>query len=205
MKLAKYLFMFGFLGLVIHGAWAAELVGAASVNVTSDTAANAKKMAFDEARRQIISEVLEQYADAEALHTQVMAEKASVLTNLIASSSISGERQSDTTYSANISMTLNRQAAKNWLADNSIQNWLIATDDAGDKFLLIVDAKDRLADWIQIRRTATDSGIDLDNVYMEGNQMVFVVPTTKRAAFTIWARENGWRYRGIDGNLHIFK
>ena len=205
MKLAKWLFVFGFVGLVVQGVSAAELVGSASVNVTSDTAATAKKMAFDEARRQIITEVLGQYADSEALHAQVVAEKASVLTNLIASSSISGERQSDTTYSANISMILNRQAAKKWLSDNGIQNWLIATEETGDKFLLVVDLKDRLSDWAQIRRAATDSGIDLDTVFIEGNQMVFSVPAAKRAAFTIWARENGWRYRGIDGNLHIFK
>ena len=205
MKLAKWLFVFGFVGLVVQGVSAAELVGSASVNVTSDTAATAKKMAFDEARRQIITEVLGQYADSEALHAQVVAEKASVLTNLIASSSISGERQSDTTYFANISMILNRQAAKKWLSDNGIQNWLIATEETGDKFLLVVDLKDRLSDWAQIRRAATDSGIDLDTVFIEGNQMVFSVPAAKRAAFTIWARENGWRYRGIDGNLHIFK
>ena len=42
-------------------AHASDLSGVASVNVTSDTAAAAKDMAFDEARRQIITDVLGQY------------------------------------------------------------------------------------------------------------------------------------------------
>ena len=199
-----------FSGLVLCGtlcgaAIGADLMGVASVNVTSDTAATAKTMAFDEARRQIVTEVLGQYADGEALRSVVAAEKNSVLTNLVASSGISGERQSDTTYSANISMTLNRQSAKAWLTDNGIQNWLNATEDAGDKFLLIADLKDKLTDWMQIRYAATNNGIDLNTRFIDGNQVVFFVPTAKRGAFTIWARENGWRYRNRDGNLHIFK
>ena len=205
MKLAKCFLVCGGLLLGAQGAIGADLVGSASVNVTSDTAANAKKMAFDEARRQIITDVLGQYSDMEALRAQVAAEKASVLTNLIASSSISGERQSNTTYSAKISMTINRQGAKNWLSDNGIQNWLIAIEDAGDRFFLFIDLTDKLADWSQIRRAAADNGIDLDTQFIDGNQMVFAVPVTKRGAFTILARENGWRYRNVDGNLHIFK
>ena len=37
--------------------WAGTLSGTVSVNITSDTAATAKNMAFDEARRQIISQM----------------------------------------------------------------------------------------------------------------------------------------------------
>lgn len=205
MKFIKLFLVVCCLGTWAQVSVAADLFGVASVNVTSDTAATAKKMAFDEARRQIVTEVLGQYADGEALRSVVAAEKNSVLTNLVASSGISGERQSDTTYSANISMTLNRQSAKAWLTDNGIQNWLNATEDAGDKFLLIADLKDKLTDWMQIRYAATNNGIDLNTRFIDGNQVVFFVPTAKRGAFTIWARENGWRYRNRDGNLHIFK
>lgn len=205
MKLVRYFLMCMCIGLVSRVAQGADLFGTAAVNVTSDTAATAKKMAFDEARRQIIMDVLGQYADLEALRAQVVSEKASVLTNLIASSSISGERQSDTTYSANISMTINRQSAKNWLTDNGIQNWLVATEEAGDKFLLFVDLTDRMADWAQIKRAAATTRIDLNTEFIDGAQIVFSAPVGKRGAFTIWARENGWRYRNVDGNLHIFK
>lgn len=205
MKLCKCLFVSGLVGLLSRVVFAAGLVGTASVNVTSDTAATAKKMAFDEARRQIISDVLGQYADADALRAVVAEENSAILTTLIASSSISGERQSDTTYSANISMSINRQAAKNWMNDNAIQNWLIVTEDAGDKFFVFVDLSDKLSDWAQIRRAAANAGIDLDTQFVDGNQMVFAVLQARRSAFTILARENGWRYRNMDGNLRIFR
>ena len=82
--------------------WAGTLSGTVSVNITSDTAATAKNMAFDEARRQIISDILSQYSNADQLNEVLKNSSSTDLTNLVASSSIDGEKQSDTTYSANI-------------------------------------------------------------------------------------------------------
>lgn len=184
---------------------AAGLTGTAHVNITSDTATTAKKMAFDEARRQIIVDVLSPYSDASALRSAVANEKNSVLTNLIESSGISGERLSDTTYSANIKMTVNRTAAQNWLAGNDIQNWLKTEDDDGDRFTIVATLRDKFADWGQIRRAATGAGVDLETESINGNQIVFRASTARRAALTSALRENGWRYRNRDGLLHIFK
>ena len=65
-----------FLGLfAVLPSWGVELRGVASVNVTSDTAVNAKNMAFDEARRQIITDSLRQYADVDSLKTAVQNAK----------------------------------------------------------------------------------------------------------------------------------
>lgn len=205
MNFIKKVFVCGLVGLMMWPAYSIDLTGTASVNVTSDTAATAKKMAFDEARRQIIVDVLGQYADVEILQPVVAAEKSAVLTNLIASSSISGERQSNTTYSANISMTINRQNAKNWLTENEIQNWLLSSEDGGTKFLVFADLKDKFSDWMQLRAAATGAGISLDSEMVYGNQIVFSAPSARRSAFTILMREKGWRYRNADGNLHIFK
>lgn len=184
---------------------AAGLTGTAHVNITSDTATTAKKMAFDEARRQIIVDVLSPYSDASALRSAVANEKNSVLTNLIESSGISGERLSDTTYSANIKMTVNRTAAQNWLAGNDIQNWLKTEDDDGDRFTIVATLRDKFADWGQIRRAAIGAGVDLETESINGNQIVFRASTARRAALTSALRENGWRYRNRDGLLHIFK
>lgn len=184
---------------------AAGLTGTAHVNITSDTATTAKKMAFDEARRQIIVDVLSPYSDASALRSAVANEQNSVLTNLIESSGISGERLSDTTYSANIKMTVNRTAAQNWLAGNDIQNWLKTEDDDGDRFTIVATLRDKFADWGQIRRAATGAGVDLETESINGNQIVFRASTARRAALTSALRENGWRYRNRDGLLHIFK
>ena len=185
-------------------AHASDLSGVASVNVTSDTAAAAKDMAFDEARRQIITDVLGQYSIPDQLNDVVKNAKSADLMNLIAASSIAGEQQSDTTYSANISMTIDRDAARTWMTENNIQNWL--TDgNAGDRFVVQIVMTDKLAGWMELRRIARDEGIDLSTKYINGNQITAEVPVASRSAFTIAIREAGWRYADQNGVLHIIK
>ena len=184
---------------------AAGLTGTAHVNITSDTATTAKKMAFDEARRQIIVDVLSPYADSSALRGAVADEKNAVLTTLVESSGISGEKFSDTTYSANIKMTVNRVAAKNWLLGRDVQNSLSTEEETGNKFTIIATLNDKFADWGQIRRAASGAGVDLETESINGNQIVFHAYAGKRGALTIALRENGWRYQDRDGLLHIFK
>ena len=185
-------------------AHASDLSGVASVNVTSDTAAAAKDMAFDEARRQIITDVLGQYSIPDQLNDVVKNAKSADLMNLIAASSIDGEQQSDTTYSANISMTIDREAARTWMTENNIQNWL--TDgNAGDRFVVQIVMTDKLAGWMELRRIARDEGIDLSTKYINGNQITAEVPVARRSAFTIAIREAGWRYADQNGVLHIIK
>ena len=125
-------------------AGAIDLIGSAFVNVTSDTAANAKKMAMDEALRQILNETLSPYSDSVALRTAIANEKSSVLTDLIASSGISGERLSDTTYSAKITMTVNKVAARNWLNTNEVQNWVPMDDALSDVFPVVLVLNDKV-------------------------------------------------------------
>ena len=60
---------------VMTGAGAVTLQGSVPVNITSDTAANAKNIAFDEARRQIISDALQPYVDADALQNALKQAK----------------------------------------------------------------------------------------------------------------------------------
>lgn len=185
-------------------AHASDLSGVVSVNVTSDTAAAAKDMAFDEARRQIITDVLGQYSIPDQLNDVVKNAKSADLMNLIAASSIDGEQQSDTTYSANISMTIDRDAARTWMTENNIQNWL--TDgNAGDRFVVQIVMTDKLAGWMELRRIARDEGIDLSTKYINGNQITAEVPVASRSAFTIAIREAGWRYADQNGVLHIIK
>ena len=185
-------------------AHASDLSGVASVNVTSDTAAAAKDMAFDEARRQIITDVLGLYSIPDQLNDVVKNAKSADLMNLIAASSIDGEQQSDTTYSANISMTIDRDAARTWMTENNIQNWL--TDgNAGDRFVVQIVMTDKLAGWMELRRIARDEGIDLSTKYINGNQITAEVPVASRSAFTIAIREAGWRYADQNGVLHIIK
>lgn len=183
---------------------ASDLSGVASVNVTSDTAAAAKDMAFDEARRQIIVDVLGQYSIPDLLQEAVKNASAAELTNLIAASSIDGEQQSDTTYSANISMTIDRDAARTWMTANDVQNWL--TDGAsGDRFVVQVTMTDKLAGWMELKQIARNERIDLTTKYINGNQVTAEIPVANRSAFTIAIREAGWRYADQNGILHIIK
>lgn len=191
--------------VVTAGAGAAPLTATASVNVTSDTAATAKNMAMDEARRQVIVDALSPYSDSSALRAAVQNEKSAVLTTLIESSGISGEKQSDTTYSANITMTLDRNAARNWMVSHGVQNWLGDGEDVGNESWVVVSLNNKLSDWSRVRRVAADNGIDLNTKSINGNQITFRVPAARRGALTIALRDAGWRYTDKDGVLYISK
>ncbi len=198
-------FCIAFLGvLVALPSWGVELRGVASVNVTSDTAANAKNMAFDEACRQIISDSLRQYADVGSLKTAIQNAKNSDLMNLIAASSIDGEKQSDTTYSANITMTVDTDAARVWLDDNNVQNWLPDNQNR-DVFVVQVNMSKPIEHWADLNRIARDEKIDIGTKTISGGVVTLELPVSVRGAFTIAVRESGWRYANNDGVLRIWK
>lgn len=203
MNLKNLLFVM-FCAIAPLGAIAVDLSGVASVNVTSETAAMAKDMAFDEARRQILADVLGQYSIPDQLAVALQNAKNSELMNLIASSSIDSEQQSDTTYSANISMTVDRNAAREWLMDNNVQNWL--TDgSSGDVFVAQIIMSDKLAGWMELNQIARNEGIIMTTKYINGNQITVEIPVASRADFTIAVREAGWRYSDQNGVLRIVK
>lgn len=200
----KLFFMALLCAFVVGRAGAIELVGTADVNVTSDTAATAKNMAFDEARRQIIMDSLRQYADVDALQSAVKKAKASELMTLISASSIDGEQLSDTTYSAKIAMTVDDKAARDWLERNAVQNWL---PDAENRDVFVVDAtmSGGLRNWIELNKIARAEKLDLGTVQISANNARLELPTSLRGRFTIALREAGWRYQTKDGVLKIWK
>lgn len=189
---------------VIVTAHGVELRGNAVVSVTSDTAVMAKDMAMDEARRQIINDALRQYADVDQLSVVLSNAKSADLMNLIATTSIDGEKTSDTTYSANITMTIDDAAARNWLVVNNVQNWL--TDGAGgENSVVVVTMSDGLANWSELNSIARAEKIVLDTKYMMGDSITLELPASSRSKFTAAVREAGWRYSDKDGVLRIWK
>lgn len=194
-----------FLGLfAVLPSWGIELRGVASVNVTSDTAVNAKNMAFDEARRQIITDSLRQYADVDSLKTAVQNAKDVDLMNLVAASSIDGEKQSDTTYSANITMMIDTDAARVWLGDNGVQNWL-PDNQKRDVFVVQVNMSKPIENWADLNRIARNEKIDLGTKTIFDGVVTLELPVSVRGEFTIAVRESGWRYANNDGVLRIWK
>lgn len=188
----------------VTASFAVSLQGTAFVNITSDTAATAKNIAFDEARRQILNDKLRQYADADALREAIKTAKRDDLANLILQSSIDGEQTSDTTYSASVSMTIDIDVARQWLTQNEIQNWL-PTNDVMDTFVVNVKMSDKLVDWSDLNRIARAKNIDLNVVELAGNVVQLKLPKSVRTDFTIAIRGAGWRYADQDGELSIWK
>lgn len=205
MKKITGIFLAAILWAGFNPARGADLTGSASVNITSDTAAGAKTMAINEARRQILGDVLRQYAVAEQLGPALSKASNSDLTNLIASSGIEGERSSDTTYSATITMTVDRGAAQRWLTANNVQNWLTDGASSGNTFLVVVSLRDAMADWINLNSIARAEHIDLGTKFISGNQITLELPANVRGAFTIALREAGWKYNAADGMLRIWR
>jgi len=197
--------LFGVMGaFCMANANAVQLSGVATVNITSDTANTAKTMAFDEARRQIIMDALGQYSNPEQLR-EVLANAASDdLTALVSTSAISGEKISNTTYSATISMTLDANAVRQWMNVNAVQNWL-PDGNSGDKFVVLATLSNPLVDWIDLNHISRAGEIDFSTKYMMGDQIMMEFPNGKRAGFTISLRESGWKYADQDGVLRIWK
>ena len=187
---------------VLAGAF--ELRGMAPVNITSDTAATAKKMAFTEATRQIVTDSLRQYVDYPILIDLVNNTSGTDLGNLIAETSIDGEQTSGTSYSANISMVLDVPATRDWLMQNNVPNWL-PDETKQDVFSVIVSMSNKLANWAELNAIARNEGIDITTKFMYGSKIHFEMPVTARGKFTIALNENGWRFSDKDGILRIWK
>lgn len=192
--------------LGVCGAYAAPqiLTGTVAVNITRDTAAAAKNVAFDNARRQIIAMALTPYTDSVALADVLKDAPASSLTNLVAASSIDGEQQSATTYSANITMTLDSGAVRRWLAENNINSWL-PDNSAGDQVVVQVILRDRVADWMQLNQIARGENIELNTRNISGTQMTLSIPESGRRMFVAAARSAGWQTSDDGGMLRLWK
>ena len=183
---------------------AADLRGNVSLNITSDTASAAKNIAMAEARRQIVSDVLGQYSDKDSLVTVLTSANDTTLNTLIASTAIDDELVSNTTYSATISMVLDSEVARAWLAENGIQNWL-PSDDAANRFVVWTEMSQPLAQWTELNDIARRENIDIAVKSINGNQLMIDLPVSSRGAFTIAVREGGWKYANMDGALRIWK
>jgi hypothetical protein len=160
------------------------LSGTASVNLTSDTAAVAKKMALNDARRQIVGDALADVANAAAVRAAAADARNEDLENLIASVNIENERLSNTTYSADIKMTLSDAAAKKWLDSLGIENTIGLADAAApDKIRIEINTPNGLRDWIKIRAALRDAGIsDWMIKSIRGGNVAIEVPASKRPA-----------------------
>lgn len=183
---------------------AADLVGTASVRMTSDTSANAKTMAISDARRQILMEKLKPYAMADQLSAAIRNAKSAELTDLISETSIDGEKISDTSYSANITMSVDKNAARRWMNAKNIQNWLGDGTNV-DMFNIQIILRDPIADWAQLKSIARAERVDLATKTIFGNRVTVEIPSGARTSFTIALRGAGWKTATDDGFMRVWK
>ena len=175
------------------GAYAAELIGSAYVNMTSDTSSAAKTMAINDARRQILIDKLSPYAMSEQLVPAIKDAKNADLINLIAETKIDNEKISDTAYSAKITMTVDKVASRTWMVENNIQNWLNDGLDTDMFVAQITLGDDTIADWADFNRIMRAERIDFTTKYIVGKSVTVELPTPSRASITIALRGAGWR------------
>ena len=204
MKTVKYICSILVLCMMSISAFASELQSSATIRMTSDTAANAKNIAMDEARRQIITDVLQPYCDKDALGAAMQTVKNADLVPLIAGVSIEGEQASDTVYAAKFTMTVDSDAARLWLGQNNVQNWLPDNSEQ-DVFMVRATLADNLSDWGALNQIVRNEKLNMMTKNITNNVVVFALPRSGRGAFTIALREQGWKYAESDGVLNIWK
>jgi len=203
--LHKVLFLCMFLLVAVSpNVYGASLSGTMSVNQTSDTAVNAKINAVNSARRQILINVLSQYADREGLVNLVKNSSNDDLMNLILSSSVANEQMSANTYLANITMNIDNEAAKKWLNQNNVRNW-VPLIDSDEKFIVSMVVPNGIQDWAELKRIARENNIEIETQVIKGNQVVAKLPLSYRTGFTAAVRGMGWKYADNGGVLHIWK
>ena len=192
------------LACVLHGAFGLELSGSVAMNQTSDTAANAKINAMNKARRQILSNVLSQYATKDSLNDLLQKASGEELMNLIVSTNVSNEQISANGYSANITMNIDNDAARRWLNENGVRNW-IPSVDSDEKFTTFIVVSNGIADWADLKRIARSENVEIETQSISGNQIVAKLPLNFRTKFTAAVRASGWKYTDNGGVLQVWK
>ena len=201
----KKLFVVLFALVCVAGtAFGFELSATVPVNQTSDTAANAKINATNLARRQILYNVLSQYAQREELNGLIYNTSSDELMNLVSSTSVANEQTSSDTYSANITMVIDNRAAKKWLDKAGIQNW-IPLDEVSEKFMVLMVVPNGLADWAELKRITREGKVERETQTISGNQIVAKLPLNYQSKFMAAVREAGWRYTNNGGILQVWK
>ena len=185
-------------------AFGVELSATVPVNQTSDTANNAKINATNLARRQILYNVLSQYAQREELNGLIYNTSSDELMNLIASTSVANEQISSDTYSANITMVIDNLAAKKWLDKAGIQNW-IPLEETSEKFTVLMVVPNGLADWAELKRITREGKVEIETQTISGNQILAKLPLNYQSKFMAAIRENGWKYTNNGGVLQVWK
>lgn len=206
MKLFANVFLSGALLTVgcLTAVQALDLVGSVAINQSSKTAAMAKNEAMNAARRQILFDVLSNYTEPSQLQELLDNSPDEDLVNLVASSGVSNEHMSTASYSANITMNIDNDAVKKWLAENDVKNWVPAAEPT-ESFSLYIIVPNGLSDWGELKQVAEKNKTEINTITVFGNQIFAKMPLIYRTKFTAGIREFGWKYADNGGVLQVWK
>ncbi len=208
MRLNKWIYAFALCVMTIFSVNAVEITGTTSVNVTADTAAAAKSKAFNSARRDVIVRELKNYANPEQLSAAVQKSSNEELMNMISSSSVAGERVSDTTYTANISFVIDGDAARSFMEKYSVQNWLPSSNavvQVENHVVFNITLLRPMTDWADLNAAVRNAGLDLATTKITGNNVSFVVVDKDASKLIRALRENGWGVQSVTGGYRIWR
>lgn len=190
-KILKKLFLICFLFSNFAFAENVILYDVIPVNVTSDSAVKAKKIAIDSAKRKAIINILSNYSNTSELYKAL--DESKNIEDLISSISIDTEKQSSKTYSANIKIVLNEKESKLWMDKNLVQNWLnLDNQNTQDKIQVIVNLKNAIHDWIDFNKQLYFSGITFDIESIQGSIISGNISKSKKQSFLSIIRNSGW-------------
>lgn len=193
-----------FYGTPANGA-GRDLTDTAVVNVTSDTSATAKKMAMDEAYRQIILDTVSSFvSDKSGFTTLVKNANDSDLTNLISAISIDNEQQSATTYSANITMTVDRKMIIQWLKTNNISNSLTTEYNSVGKEMNII-LSNGLSDWISLNNIFAEKNINFTTTRILNNKINGMAQVDNISDLVRVLQDNNWNCSYKNNQIKIWK
>lgn len=191
-------------GLGVLDALATDLIGAATISQTSETAAKAKIDAMNIARRQILFDVLSNYAEIEGLTELMDKTPDEDLIGFISAAGVSNEHISSETYSATITMDIDNDIVKKWLTLNEVKNWVPIAETA-ETFSMFVVLPNGISDWAELKRITAADNVDIDTIAIIGNQIFAKLPLSYRTKFTAAIRDAGWRFADNSGVLQVWR
>ena len=199
-----FVLMMVVVGACLPGAFATDLIGAATISQTSETAAKAKIEAMNIARRQILFDVLSNYAEIEGLTELLEKTPDEDLVGFVSAASVSNEHISSETYSATTTMDIDNDIVKKWLTLNEVKNW-VPIAETTEMFSMFVVLPNGISDWAELKRITAADNIDINTVAIIGNQIFAKLPLSYRTRFTVAIRDAGWRFADNSGVLQVWR
>ncbi len=137
----KKLFLSLFALLFIGTAIAADpmFVESRHIDKRDDSATTAKNKGMDEARRDIVSTIFYRFGDSKKLNELLPSLSNSDIAALVGATNIDNEKQSQTSYVADVTMTVARESMINWMRKNDVPYTMIKSKKPAYIQMLSVD------------------------------------------------------------------